>query len=51
MCYLSKEHVDKYRKLFNFQNKDEVNARPRGRYAERKKDGLLMAISGEFDIE
>ena len=34
-----------------FKNKDEINARRRARYAERKMECLMMAIAGEFHIE
>ena len=47
----NKEHLDDYLKLWTWKSNDEINARRRARYAERKKAWLMMAIAGELAIE
>ena len=51
MYYRSNEYIDNYHKLWRWENKDELHARRKGRYAERKQEGMLMAKTGELEIE
>ena len=51
MYYLNMENIDNYHKFGTWQNKEEINARRRARFAEMKKEGMLMAIACVLEIE
>ena len=51
MYYFNKGHIDTYHKLWTANSNVAITARRRPRYAERKKDGLMMALTGEINIE
>ena len=49
--YLNKECIDNYHMLWICKNKEQLNAKCRARYAERKKAGLMRVVAGELEIE